>query len=173
MISEQLSPTIVKLTLTPKEAAELPPTRNREQLKKYIRRLAEDIRHEDSLSLPEGKLLAEIYIVSDGSCVIFISALEPHHSKKELYACEVSGIDILTKLMSALAASEAKCSVYCGREMQNYRIIFKSPPPQIKQICSEYGEYSEISALFAAQTAEYLTQIAEGCPANVLHNLLS
>ena len=172
MMSEQLGPSAIKLILTPEEAAELPSSQYGELLRQYIRCLADRIRSEGVLSLPHGKLLAEIYMISDGSCVIFISATERSSTAKRLYACELSGIERLTGLMDVLADSGAYCSLYCGCEPQEYRIIFSEPSADIGHICREYGDYSEISELFAAQTAEYLTAIAEDIPVNVLRELL-
>ena len=172
MISEQLSPDAVKLTLTPEETAELPPPHCREPLRRYIRGIADRIRAEGRVTLPEGRLLAEIYMISDGSSVIFISVIEPRVAAETLYACDLSGADSLIGLINAISDSGAVCSVYCGSDPRRYRVIIVSPPPELRRICREYGECCEISRLFAAETAEYLTAVAECCPADVLQERL-
>ncbi len=171
MKTEQLSPTAIKITLTAEESVALPPSKDKQALSLFIRSLAAQVRHDKNISLPSGRMLAEIYAISDGSSVIFLSVIYPVENDR-MYACELNGIEKLRGIAKALCGSGVRCSVYCGAEPQCYRILFSEPPSELRHICCEYGEYCEISRLFAAQTAEYLTAIAENCSADTLCELL-
>ena len=159
MKAEPLGKNTYKITLDKDEAAELPSECDRHEMQRFICEMI-DLLSEDGLSMPDGRLLAEMFLRSDGSCVFFITALEQEVSEPELqYCCDIIGTDALTSLCCALSACGARCSIYCGADAESYRLIFADPSPTVCRICTEYGELSEITQLFACQTAEYLTEI--------------
>lgn len=161
MNAEPLGENTYKITLNKDEVSTIPPTSDRYGMQRFICELIDSF-SDDELILPEGKLLAEMFLRSDGSCVFFITALEQDEWEPEpqYYCCDIKGIDALRALCSALSYSEIRCSIYCGSCAEGYRLIFTDPEPDICRICTEYGELSEISRLFVCQTEEYLTEIS-------------
>lgn len=164
-----------KITLDKTETSDLPQDGNPQEMHRFIRDILDRLSVEQGIVLPNGRLLVEAFLKSDGSFVFFVSPLgaEPCEKDHSLYACDISGIDNLRRLCCALSAQSEKCTVYCGNTSDKYRLVFNDPTDAVGRICSEYGDYGEISSLFAAQTEEYLTAIARGDGANVLSEILS
>lgn len=161
MNAEPLGENTYKITLDKDEASAIPKETDRYGMQQFICELIDSFDAEE-LRLPDGKLLAEMFLRSDGSCVFFITALEQdeYEPEPQYYCCDIKGIDALRSLCSALAFFDTHCSIYCGSCAEEYRLIFTDPEPNVCRICTEYGELSEISRLFACQTAEYLTEIS-------------
>lgn len=173
MKAELIGDTTYKITLDRDEAAQVPADGSPRVMHRFICEVIDRLSEEQGISLPDGRLLVEAFLRSDGSCVFFVSALdraEKQH-RQRLFACELSGADMLYALCEALAAYGISGEVYCGAAADRYRVIFRSPCADAERICSEFGEYCEISPLFAAQTEEYLTQIATGDMAAILSDI--
>lgn len=176
MKAEQLGETTYKITLDRLEAQKVPTDGRPQDMRRFICTMIERLDTEQGVSIPQGKLLVEAFLRSDGSYVFFVSTLEclSHEvPQPHLYACEVTGIEQLRSLCGALAAAAAECSVYCGSSPDRYRLILSDPDETTIRICTEYSDTCEISPLFAAQTREYLTEIAAIHSAAFLYELLS
>ncbi len=173
MKAEFLGENAYKITLDKNETDTMPDDSDRYSMHRFICNIIEQI-EEDDVHIPVGKLLTEIFRCSDGSCVIFITAPEQEENTPETqyYCCDIKGIDDLRALCGALALSEIYCSIYCGNSAEEYRLIFTDPHPSVCRTCAEYGELSEITWLFACQTAEYLTEIAHNCSLQSFYKLL-
>ncbi len=164
MKAELLADATYKITLDKNESTAIPTDGTSCDMQKFICGVIDQLSAQQSISLPDGRLLVEAFLRSDGSCVLFVSSLEnePHSSQPRFFACEISGVDTLRALCTALTQTGESCSVYCGSRPDQYRMIFADPCRSTERICTEFGDYSEISALFAAQTREYLTEISSG-----------
>ncbi len=161
MKAEPLGEATYKITLDSSEAAAVPPDGKPCEMRRFIRSVIDRLTEEQGITLPDGRLLVEAFLRSDGSCVFFVSALEnekPQH-RVQYYSCELQGTETLLPLIKALSDNGEKYSLFCGSDPRFYRIIFSDPSEDTERICSEFGEYCEISPLFAAQTREYLTEI--------------
>ena len=161
MTAEPLGGSTYKITLDRAEAADLPHSGKPREMHSFINRTLDRLYTEQGIELPEGRLLAEAFLRSDGSFVLFISPLDIKEQPKpqRYYACDIIGIEQLRSLCAVLAPLSAQCSIYCGSNPERYRLIFTDPSQEVVRVCSEFGDYSEISQLFAAQTEEYLTVI--------------
>ncbi len=161
MTAEPLGENTYKITLDKAEAASLPPEDDKQEMHRFICRLTDSVSEEYSITIPDGRLLAEVFLRSDGSCVFFITALEhkpvPHEAR--YYACDVSGVEQLRTLCRTLSREGAKCAVYCGEHPDDYRLVFTDPPEELSRICEEFGDFCEVSPLFVSRTEEYLTEI--------------
>ncbi len=165
MKAELLADSTYKITLDKYESAEMPSDGEPCEMRRYLSGLIDRLGTEQDVLLPDGRLLVETFMRSDGSCVLFVSPLEgcsKTASRTRYYACELSGVEYLLPLVSALSDIDESCCIFCGSKPDHYRIIFADPSEQTERVCTEFGEYCEISALFAAQTREYLTEIACG-----------
>ena len=173
MFAEQLGEDTYKITLDRSEVRELPIGGDACDMQRFIRMLLDRLNVEQGIGLPEGRLLVEAFLRSDGSFVFFVSPLErgQSHEKTHYYSCEVTGVEQLHSLCSALASENVYYSIFCGCVPDRYRLVFVDPCQQTQRICSEFGEYDEISALFAAQTDEYLTSVACGSSAEIMHKI--
>ncbi len=173
MKAELIGDTTYKITLDRDEAAQVPADGSPRVMHRFICEVIDRLSEEQGISLPDGRLLVEVFLRSDGSCVLFVSALDgiSRQYGQQLFACELSGTDMLYSLCAALAVYGEHCTVYCGADAECYRVVFRSPCRDTERICSEFGEYCEISPLFAAQTEEYLTQIAGGSTAEILADI--
>lgn len=174
MTAEPLGDATYKLTLDKAEAADLPHNGRPRDMERFIRSILDRFAAEQGLKLPDGKLLVEAFLRSDESLVLFISPLhtEQKTTRPHYYACDISGIELLRQLCTALCDIPVRCNIYCGSTADRYRLVFTDPPPEIQRVCTEYGEYGEISPLFAAQTQEYLTLIAQGSGAQIISKML-
>ena len=161
MTAEPLGENTYKLTLDKTEVSAMPDENNCAEMHRFICRIIDGIGDEYGINIPEGKLLAEVFLRSDGSCVIFVTALEQDGNEYEpkYFSCDVSGITQLCDLCRSLSRTDVCCAVYCGTETCSYRLLFTDPTPETEHICSEYGDYNEITQLFASRTDEYLTEI--------------
>lgn len=164
MKAELLSDETYKITLDKNEAAAVPTDSPPREMRRYICGIIDKLGTEQGIFLPDGRLLVEVFLRSDGSCVLFISSLEGEKRtpQQRFYACEISGVDTLRSLCAALSDIGESCCIYCGSRPDRYRVIFSDPSEYAQRICTEFGEYGEISRLFAAQTHEYLTEISSG-----------
>lgn len=164
MKAELLTDATYKITLDKHEAKAVPCSGKPCEMRQYICALIDKLRTEQGISLPCGRLLVEAFARSDGSCVLFLSSLESEKRTQQprYYACEIEGIGSLRPICAALSRIGEKCSVFCGSRPDRYRIIFTNPSRETEHICTEFGDYCEISALFEAQTREYLTEISSG-----------
>lgn len=161
MTAEPLGNNTYKITLDKREAASMPSYTQRSEMHRFICKLIDSLSEDDMADIPDGRLLAEVFLRSDGSCVIFVTALEQDTNEYEAsyYSCDVSGIEQLRTLCRALAKAEISCAVYCGDSLESYRLIFPDPPSCVEHICEEFGDYCEVTRLFASRTEEYLTEI--------------
>lgn len=164
MKAELLTDATYKITLDKREAEAVPSGGKPCEMRRYICALIDRLRAEQGISLPCGRLLVEAFVRSDGSCVLFLSSLESEKRAPQprYYACEIEGIGTLRPMCAALSQIGERCSVFCGSRPDRYRIIFTDPAKETERICTEFGDYCEISALFEAQTREYLTEISSG-----------
>lgn len=174
MKAELLGSSTYKITLDRSETLDMPSDGEPRRMHSFICAMIDRLSREQGITIPDGRLLAEAFLKSDGSCVFFLSSLERGEDRhaKQLFACDLTGVDRLRPLCGALSETGTSCSIYCGSIPDRYRIIFTDPSPNIERICSEFGEYSEITPLFAAQTREYLTEIASGSAAAVIADIL-
>lgn len=161
MTAEPLGKNTYKLTLDVNEAAAMPPHEDHRGMQHFICGLIDELIEDDLADIPEGRLLAEVFLRSDGSCVIFVTTLEQDADEHEqqLYSCDVKGAGAFCSLFLTLAEEDVCCAIYCGSDSECYRLIFREPPGFVSRICEEYGDYCEITQLFASRTAEYLTEI--------------
>ncbi len=164
MKAELLADATYKITLDKDESADMPADGKPCEMKSFVCKVIDQLSTEQEISLPDGRLLVEAFMRSDGSCVLFVSSLEnetrtPH---TRFYACEIAGVDTLRALCTVLADIGESCCIYCGSRPDQYRMIFADPCTSTERVCTEFGDYGEISALFAAQTREYLTEISSG-----------
>lgn len=164
MKAELLTDATYKITLDKKEAEAVPSDGKPCEMRQFIYALLAHLGTEQGVSLPDGRLLVESFMRSDGSCVLFVSSLESEErtQKTHYFACEISGVNTLRSLCAALSGIGESCRIYCGSRQDQYRIIFSDPCEHTERVCTEFGDYSEISELFAAQTHEYLTEISSG-----------
>ena len=164
MKAELLGEATYKITLDKTESASMPTDGRSCDMHRFICGIIDRLAAEQGLVFPEGRLLVEAFLRSDGSSVFFVSALEQEsfHTEQKYYSCEITGIEQLRNLCDALSTTQTHCRIYCGSDPLQYRFIFTDPSSDTERICSEYGEYGEISPLFAAQTEEYLTEVASG-----------
>ncbi|MBQ8170370.1 MAG: hypothetical protein IJZ95_00115 [Oscillospiraceae bacterium] len=164
MKAELLGEATYKITLDKTESASMPTDGRSCDMHRFICGIIDRLAAEQGLVFPEGRLLVEAFLRSDGSSVFFVSALEQDGTctEQRYYSCEITGIEQLRCLCEALSHTQTYCRIYCGSDPLQYRFVFTDPPPDTERICNEYGEYCEISPLFAAQTEEYLTEIASG-----------
>ncbi len=174
MTAEPLGETTYKITLDKSETEGLPHDGKPCEMNRFIRSILDRLSTEQGIDLPEGRLLVEAFVKSDGSFVFFVSPLDGGETEKKqhLCACDISGIEQLRAVCAALLPFHVQCDIYCGSSPENYRLLFTSPDENTARICLEYGEYNEISPLFAAQTEEYLTVIAAGNGADILSEIL-
>ncbi len=174
MQTEVLGGAAYKITLSKEETETVPINGSSREMRRFVNDIIDRLCIEQDISLPDGRLLVEAFIKSDGSSVFFVSSLEKTMVSKpaKLYSCDVFGADTLRLICRALKAVKADCSVYCGSDPQCYRIVFANPDRETERICLEFGEYGEISPLFLAQTKEYLTEIAEHGGAEYISDIL-
>ncbi len=159
MTAEPLGKNTYKVILDKTEAEALPSEDDSKAMRSYICQLIDLLAAEYSIEIPEGKLLTEVFLRSDGSCVFFITALEQEQMQRKYYSCDVHGMEQLRALCHAIAESGIRSAVYCDDSFLYYRLIFTEPPQLLSQLCSEYGDYCEISHLFALRSEEYLTEL--------------
>ncbi len=159
---ETLNDSTYKITITAKDAVLTPLPKNKPDMKLFLAEVIRRLKDEREIDLPEGKLLAEAFAKSDGSCVIFVSAApnKERRARCKLCAAEIYGIRDLIRACELLSDARIDGKVYCGENADAYRLIFENPPPLAAPLCGEFGEYGEITPLFAAQTEEYLTEIS-------------
>ncbi len=164
MKAELLTDATYKITLNKDEAESVPADGKPCEMRRFICAVIDRLSAEQKISLPDGRLLVEAFMRSDGSCVLFVSSLESEARTPQprYFACEISGVDTLRSLCAALSGIGESCCIYCGSRPDQYRMIFSDPCEQAERVCTEFGDYGEISALFAAQTREYLTEISSG-----------
>ncbi len=174
MKAELLGEATYKITLDKTESAAVPTDGKSFEMQRFICGIIDRLTIEQGLVFPDGRLLVEAFLRSDGSSVFFVSALECEMNCNEhrYYSCEISGVERLRFLCAALSAAGICCCIYCGNDPVRYRFIFTDPPSETERICSEFGEYCEISSLFAAQSEEYLTEIASGNAPEMLSAIL-
>lgn len=153
-----------KITLEQSELPCAPFPENAESARKYISEVIDELREQYGVALPEGRLLVESFARSDGSVMLFISELcgKARRDSENLYGCDICGAKTLVRLLEALSAYETPCELYGGEQCEAYRLILRDPPQELVHICTEFGSCGEITALFAAQTAEYVALIAKG-----------
>lgn len=165
MTAEPLGEATYKITLDKEEAADLSHNGTPHEMRSFISGILDRLQKENSIDLPEGRLLAEAFLRSDGSFVFFISPLDIENppATQRYYACDISGSQQLLGLCQALSPLSVPFSIYRGSSHDRYRLIFTEATRETGRICSEFGDYCEISQLFAAQTAEYLTEISCSC----------
>lgn len=111
-----------------------------------------------------------------GGCVMY---LRPKHGEAcpegALFAADISGSEALGGWCRAIVAAGLHLSgdirVYAGKN-GGYRAIMRDPPLRAEYICREFGEYSEITELFAARSAELLCETARGEELELLAKIL-
>ncbi len=160
---ETLNDSTYKITITAKDAVLAPLPKSKPDMKLFLSEVIRRLKDEHEIDLPEGRLLAEAFAKSDGSCVIFVSAASEKarsNAQRKLFAAEIYGVYDLARVCEALSKAGIDGKIYCGENISAYRVLFNDPPPSAAPICCEFGEYGEITPLFAAQTTEYLTEIA-------------
>lgn len=152
-----------KITLESSELPCSPFPESAELARGYISEVIEQLRSRYGVALPEGRLLVESFARSDGSVILFISELgsKAKTSSDNLYGCDIFGAETLLQLLEAISVYETSCELY-GGSGEAYRLILRDPPEELVRICTEFGSCGEITALFAAQTAEYIGLIAKG-----------
>lgn len=153
-----------KITLEQSKLPCVPFPESAELARGYISDIIDELREQYGVALPEGRLLVESFARSDGSVMLFISELcgKTRASTESLYGCDIFGAETLLRLLEALSVYETPCELYSGGQAEAYRLILRNPPQELVHICTEFGSCGEITALFAAQTAEYITLIAKG-----------
>lgn len=164
MTAQPLGDNTYKIVLDKCEADALQIRGSRCEMGGCICGILDSLSCEQGVIFPEGRLLVEAFLRSDGTFVLFVSPLDysDHCEEKQYFACDVRGIEPLRILCAALSEIGEQCSVYCGSSCGSFRLVFTDPLSETPRICSEFGEYCEISCLFAAQTGEYLTMLSHG-----------
>lgn len=159
---EALNDNTYKITLDRSETLFAPFPGDSRDMQLFLGEVIERLRDEHGIDLPGGRLLAEAFSRSDGTCVIFVSSApeDIRDGEPRYLAADISGIVMLRAVCRALYSAGFDGEVYCGEDPAAYRIVFTDPPSGVKRICLEFCECGEITPLFAAQTAEYLTHIA-------------
>ncbi|MGN0649187.1 MAG: hypothetical protein ACI4KM_02030 [Oscillospiraceae bacterium] len=152
-----------KITLEQDELPCAPFPESADLARGYISDVIDELRGQYGVALPEGRLLVESFARSDGSVILFISELcvKSAANSDNLYGCDIFGAETLLRLLEALSVYETACELYAGSG-EAYRLILREPPEELVSICTEFGSCCEITALFAAQTAEYTALIAKG-----------
>ncbi len=160
MTAEPIGNNTYKITLDMTEAAHMPQESDSHAMDIFIHDLIDRLSETYGIIIPDGRLLAEVFLRSDGSCVFFLTAMECeiYEQEKAYYCCDINGTKNLLALCTALADTRTSCAIYHD-EAERFRLIFADPSDEIQHICTEFGDYSEISQLFAARTEEYLTEI--------------
>lgn len=145
-------------------------------LRRMVHRAVELIERKYDILLIEEQLVAERIYDSDGGCVLLLNRCDMH-TRNSFFACEPYSLEALGALCRALSAMEMHItediSVYFAEHSCCCRVLLKNPSLRAEHICREYGECSEVSPLFAAQTAERLNEAACGEEIVLLGDILN
>lgn len=140
---------------------------------RILRRAAEIIESERGEYIPPSQMKAERLFSPDGAAVIYMRAAEerrPH----VFFACDIDGNAEVGRLCRALcAAGELSDGIrfFLG-EGEAWRVILTDPGDTAEKICREFGDWCEVSAFFAALTAERLDEAARGREIAILGQVL-
>ena len=109
---------------------------------------------------------AERVFRKGGGCVLYIKPKQvDRRCDGALFAADICGSEALGAWCRAVVAAGlhlcGDIRVYTGKN-GCYRAILRDPPLRAEYICREFGEYSEITELFAARSAELLYETARG-----------
>lgn len=111
-----------------------------------------------------------------GGCVMYFKPKRTEsHRPCELFATDICGSEALGGWCRALVGAGLHLSgdirVYSGRN-GCYRAVLRDPSPCAEYICREFGDFSEITELFAAKSAEQLCETARGKELELLAEIL-
>lgn len=111
-----------------------------------------------------------------GGCVMYLRPKRGEACPEgALFAADISGSEALGGWCRAIVAAGlhlcGDIRVYAGKN-GGYRAIMRDPPLRAEYICREFGEYSEITELFAARSAELLCETAHGEELELLAKIL-
>ncbi len=133
------------------------------ELRETLRRVSEQIGRECGACLLPEDLSAEKLTADDGTRVLLIR--QKQQSRRDtFFACDLDGNAQAGALCRALTAANElseDISFFLG-EGESWRVILHEPTPTAELICRDFGDWCEISELFAALTSERLTEAARG-----------
>lgn len=154
----------VTYRITPEKGdAGFPAPQRGAELNRLLRRASDRIEQECGVYIPVSSMDAERLLRSDGSSVIIMRQEEPR-CEPLFFACDIEGNSEIGALCRALSAAGelSENTRFFLAEGEAWRVILKDPTEQAEHICREFGDWCEISGLFAAQTAERLVEAARG-----------
>lgn len=111
-----------------------------------------------------------------GGCVIYLKpGRAAPRTECGVFAADICGSEALGGWCRALVGAGLHLSgdirVYSGRN-GCYRAVLRDPSPRAEYICREFGDFSEITELFAAKSAEQLCEAARGAEIERLAEIL-
>ena len=111
-----------------------------------------------------------------GDCVMYFKPRRTEEQRGcEIFAADICGSEALGGWCRALVGAGLHLSgdirVYSGKN-GCYRAVLRDPSPQAEYICREFGDFSEITELFAAKSAEQLCETARGSELELLAEIL-
>lgn len=134
-------------------------------LKRLIPKALEKLSREYE-GLSEDEISAQRFTSQSGDEVLILSRTEPSALSDSFFACDIRGALTLGALCRALVREKLHISenirVYVASTGECFRAVLKNPSERASELCGEFGDYCEITELFAAQTAENLAETARG-----------
>ncbi len=135
-------------------------------LKRLVAKALEKLTREYENGLSEDEVQAQRFTSQSGDAVLILSRTEPSAAADSFFACDIRGAFALGALCRALVREKLHISenirVYVASSGECFRAVLKNPSERASELCGEFGDYCEITELFAAQTAENLAETARG-----------
>lgn len=141
------------------DRSELPPKHSDRQL---LRSVLKRLEHEYDLHIAEGEFTMERFPTENG-CVILLTRRSPRRPVGH-YACDIATHSDLGALCRALSCSDdpaEEIRVFISEQTGMSRILLLEPDVHTVALCREFGELTEITPLFAAQTSEQMSEVAD------------
>ncbi len=116
--------------------------------------------------LSEDDITVQRLTSNTGETVLILSRAEHYPAGDSFFACDIRSAAALGALCRAFVSERLHLSenirVYVASSGECFRAVLKNPSERASELCGEFGDYCEITELFAAQTAENLAETAHG-----------
>ncbi len=146
-------------------------------MKRLTAKALEKLQKEYEGGLSEDEIQVLRFTSQSGDTVLILSRSEPSAAADSFFACDIRGASVLGALCRALVREKLHLSedirVYVASSGESFRAVLKNPSERASELCGEFGDYCEITELFAAQTAENLAETARGEEIEQLADALS